>query len=571
MKKLFTLSTLLFVGILTFAQNAHTMEFNNVRAMYHNRGQLFWDLVAVPKYEVPKNSGKTSIFAAGLWLVAKDENQDIHCAVSKYNADGGYDFQAGPLKASGNEQGTTDETHSLEFSKIWEISKSQIISHIENYESPSYIIPEDILTWPAHGDVTQDYAQNLAPFIDVNENGMYEPTLGDYPDIKGHMSLYWIFNDNLGTHEESGESTPLQVEIHAQAYTYACSLNEQNSEVLNNTSFLEYRIINRSPHTYLDFSMAFFTDGDIGNGFDDYIGTHVGLNSLYFYNGDDMDGTDIEHEYGANPPAQFITILDAPFAVENDYIDNDNDGTIDEDGEKILLGRTMYFEGSGSQSIPSYDIEHYSYLLGSWRDGRFLTFGENGYSPSGGTQTRYVYPGTSDPWDNGTWGQFMDYEFEGGWTEANEEHEPGDRKGLAISGPFNFVPNQALKFELALVWSRGEDGAMSSVNKGFTDVAQIIEMYQDGTISNCEPDNVLVYEVNAQETIEVYPNPITNAFVIKGAELGSHFELLNLKGQLLMKGSISQETINIIDLTKGTYVLKIIQKNESKTIKIVKI
>lgn len=571
MKKLFTLSILLSVGLLSLAQSARYMELNNVRAMYHNRGQLFWDLVGLPKYEVPKNSGKTSIFAAGLWLSAKDENQDIHCAVSKYNTDGGYDFQPGPLKVSGLEQGTTTETEASSYNRIWSVSKLFIDYHISNFESSNYVIPEDILTWPAHGNVGQDYAQNLAPFIDVNENGIYEPSLGDYPDIKGDMSLYWIFNDNLGSHEESGESTPLQVEIHAQAYTYVCSMDEQNTEVLNYSSFLEYRIINRSPHTYPDFSMGLFTDGDIGNGFDDYIGTHVGLNSLYFYNGDDMDGTGIDHEYGANPPAQFITILDAPFAVENDYIDNDNDGTIDEEGEKCLLGRTVYFEGNGALAMPSLDLEHNNYMEGYWRDGRRITFGGDAYQPVGGTFTKYVYPGTSDPWDNGTWGESMDYNLEGGWTEANEEHEPGDRKGLAISGPFNFVPNQELKFDIALVWSRGEDGAMSSVNKGFSDVARIIEMYQDGTISSCGDDNTAVKEVNAPEDIEIYPNPVIDVFVVNGAEKNSKFELLNLKGQLVMQGSIKNETIDIKILPKGTYLLKVIQKNESKTLKIVKI
>lgn len=569
MVKIITLTALFFVGALGMAQTSYYMEYNNIRARYYNNGMLFKGFNGTSSFEVPKNSGKTSIFASGLWLSAQDENQNKYCAVSQYNTNGN-DFHTGPLKKSGLDQGTTTESEVLTFDKIWNVSKVQIENHIENYSFSTYEMPQGILTWPAHGNYVQDYTHYLAPFIDVNENGMYEPNLGDYPDIKGDQSIYWIFNDNFGEHEESTGSTPLKVEIHAQAYSFSCTMNNENATILNNTNFIEYRIINRSQISYHDFKMAFFTDGDLGDPTDDYIGTNVGLNSLYFYNGDDMDGTGVNQEYGLNPPAQFICILDGPFANNNDYIDNDNDGTIDEEGEKCLLSRSVYYGGGGAMGDPTQYFDFYNYLDGYWRDGRSYTYGGTGYRPFGGTQTKYIYPGASDPWNNGTWGESMDYNLEGGWTEANEEHEPGDRKGLAICGAVNLEPNQELKFELALVWSRGEDGAMSSVNKGFTDVAQIIEMYKEGTLDNCV-SNISVNEVDKNESLEVFPNPVTDLFVIKGAEIGSHFELLNLKGQLLMKGSINQETINIIDLTEGTYVLKIIQKNESKTIKIVKI
>ncbi|MBK7183400.1 MAG: hypothetical protein IPH89_10910 [Bacteroidetes bacterium] len=44
----------------------------------------------------------------------------------------------------------------------------------------SYNVDPTILSWPAHG--TGNFSRNLAPFVDVNADGNYNPlTGGDYP------------------------------------------------------------------------------------------------------------------------------------------------------------------------------------------------------------------------------------------------------------------------------------------------------------------------------------------------------------------------------------------------------
>lgn len=571
MKTFFTNFFLLVFVWASIAQNNKNLDINQVDAGYWNRGQMFWDLNASPTYEVPKGSGKTSMFASGLWMSAKDETENIYGAVAKFNQNG-YDFFPGPLRANGNLLGTTDAVYSQLFDKIWKITREEIILHQLNYTSNNYLIPEDIATWPAHGNTEDGYAENLAPFVDVNNNNIYEPALGDYPDIKGDMSLYWIFNDNLDIHQESEGTVALKVEIHAQAYAFTCDTLTGTDVALNYTTFLEYRVINRSTVTYSDFSTAFWTDADLGYAADDYIGTHVGLNSMYFYNGEDIDGTGDGNEYGENPPAQFITILDAPFAEFGDNIDNDNDGTIDEEGEKALLSRMLfYYNDQGPVGDPTTSADYFNYLQGQWKDGRPLTFGGNGYVPTGGIEAKYMFPGESDPWMNGTDGVDPDYAIPGGWTEANEANTPNDRRGIAVSGPFSLEPNQELEFQLAFVWSRGDDGAISSVNKGFLEVERITEMYNNGTLHGCGLEEVSVNEISTLETLEVFPNPITDVFVIKGAKLDSKYEVLNLKGQQVFSGTLKTGTINIKHLSEGTYILKVIDNNKTKVLKIVKI
>lgn len=571
MKTIFTNLFLLIFVWASVAQNNKNLDINQVDAGYWNRGQMFWDLTANPSYEVPKGSGKTSLFASGLWMCAKDINENIHGSVAKFNQNG-HDFFPGPLRASGNLLGTTDAIYSQQFDKIWKITREEIILHQLNYTSNGYLIPVAIETWPAHGNTEDGYAENLAPFIDVNNNNVYEPALGDYPDIKGDMSLYWIFNDNLDIHQESEGSIALKVEIHAQAYAFTCDTLTETDAALNYTTFLEYRVINRSTLTYSDFSTGFWTDADLGYAIDDYIGTHVGLNSMYFYNGTDLDGTGNGNEYGENPPAQFITILDAPMAEVNDEIDNDNDGTIDEEGEKALLSHMICFwNDAGAQGDPTSSSDYFNYMNGLWKDGRSITFGGDGYVPTGGTPAKYMFPGDSDPMMNGTNGIDPNYALPGGWTEANESNTPNDRRGLAVSGPFTIEPNQELEFQMAFVWSRGDDGAMSSVNKGFVDVERITEMYNNGELHGCGLEDVSVNEIDVLETIEVFPNPVTDVFVIKGAKLDSKYEILNLNGQLLETGILKQENINIKHLPEGSYVLKIIDNNKTKVLKMLKI
>ncbi len=207
------------------------LDINQVDAYYMHRGQMFWDAIRTAKYEVPKGSGKTSLFTGGLWLSAKDDSDNVHVAAAEFNING-HDYFPGPLRATGINKGTTDTSYARNFDHIWKITREEILLHQILFDDPNYQTPDDILTWPAHGNTSDGYAENLAPFIDVNNNGIYEPEQGDYPDIKGDMSLYWIFNDNLAVHSETG-GRALGVEVHMQAYAYTCDTLQGLDTVIN--------------------------------------------------------------------------------------------------------------------------------------------------------------------------------------------------------------------------------------------------------------------------------------------------------------------------------------------------
>lgn len=61
------------------------MDVNNVNAGLFARGNLFLDSLTVSAvYEVPKGSGKHSIYSAGLWMGGIDSGNDIRVAAQSH-------------------------------------------------------------------------------------------------------------------------------------------------------------------------------------------------------------------------------------------------------------------------------------------------------------------------------------------------------------------------------------------------------------------------------------------------------------------------------------------------------
>ena len=167
--------------------------------------------------------------------------------------------------------------------KHFKLERSDVEEHVARIAvlDQTYVIPESILEWPAHGDPTQGQDEYLAPFFDLNGNGQYEPEK-DYPDYNitgtnddaklfGDQTLFWIFNDKGNIHTET-EAEPLGLEIHAQAFGFAA-----DNEEVNDMTFYNYKIINRSTLPLNDTYFGQWVDPDLGYYLDDYVGCDVGL------------------------------------------------------------------------------------------------------------------------------------------------------------------------------------------------------------------------------------------------------------------------------------------------------
>ena len=174
-----------------------------------------------------------------------------------------------------------------------------------------------MMEWPAHGDTKAGLDFNLAPFFDYNANGYYDPESGDYPMFCGDYCIFFMFNDMGGTHGQT-QVPGLGVEVHGMLYAF----DAPSSSDLSHTLFLKYKIINRGTQTFTQTHLGVWSDFDLGNGQDDYIGTNVKRSSVFVYNGDDFDEAVLGSEgYGSDLPIQSMMIL-AGATMDGDGIDN---------------------------------------------------------------------------------------------------------------------------------------------------------------------------------------------------------------------------------------------------------
>ena len=479
-QKILLLLTVLFMAFDLTAQwhPGAVIDINNIKTTLYGTGNFFRNRSNSSSaynshdvgYFVPAEGTAYTIFQNTLWIGAHDSN-GLHLAAVRFNQgpdiNGGEDFWSGPLRVN---DASTDIYTVMDYHHVWKVSRADIEALIAN---PGGDIPEDILTWPAHGNVDDGFAANLAPFVDVDGDDIYNPRNGDYPDILGDMALYCIYNDNFDyfntgvvEHTETG-GTPLGVEIHCMLYGF----NAPNDEKLNNTLFMRQWIYNRSANTYHDTYVGYWTELDIGYCKDDYVGCNVNNGYFYGYNGAEIDGAGQIEAYGENPPAQLVMILGGPTmnpdGWDNPKYDSGGNQIVDESinglgfGDGIIdnerLGMTGFvsynFDYNPQTPIingePKYAEDYYNYMRGMWKNGEPMQYGGSGVMGDTlgcvGPACKFMYPYDSDPGNWGTGGILPNGGFNQNgfyWSEETANNgqptQPNDRRGLASSGPFTF-------------------------------------------------------------------------------------------------------------------------------------
>ena len=466
------------------------LNINNVRTTILNAGDMWWDL-SKRRYEIPQGSGKHSIFAGALWIGGYDDNGQLKVAGQTYRQSG-TDYWPGPLDnvrltsegLNNPAYGTTEASICAQFDRHYVINKNEVLEFVAwtnsdnpEIEYPNYEIPQNILEYPGNrttDDLSNSYTgsddqvgtspfyalETLAPFEDVNNDGFYNPLDGDYPRYNtdgtvgcieedllfGDQTLWWVFNDNGNVHTETGSETAIGLEIQAQAFAFAPS----GIEAIDNSTFYNYKIINRSHAPLNETYFGVWVDPDLGDYQDDYVGCDVARGLGYCYNGDEWDGTAIG--YGGNPPAIGLDLFRGPLADENDGVDNNGDGLVDEPGEQIIMSKFVYYNnGDGNPNIAQ---DFYNYLDGKWLDGTIMTYGGDGRDQNN-PACNYMFPGDTDPAFPGQT-----------WTEQTAGNLPNDRRFLQTAGKFTLAPGAVNNITTGLVWSRAsEGGAHASVEK----------------------------------------------------------------------------------------------------------
>ena len=505
------------------AQAAKLLAYNNVSALIRTGGSMWMDRAnGIAAYEVPKNSGQFMIFSGSLWMGGEDVNGQLKLAAIKFGSDGN-DFWTGPLSVTPNTgnpaigrrdygAATVDAATCNEFDKFFITEREQIAEfdawwncqHDPNCdvatEFPGYTIPASILTWPAHGDLGKFQDFYLAPFYDRDGDGVYNPTgAGDYPwyDLKqeidcrndrqitlfGDYNMWWVFNDKGDIHTESG-GEQIGMEIRAQAFAFAT-----NDEV-NNMTFYNYELINRSTQTLTNTYFAAYTDVDLGCAGNDYAGCDVQRGLGYVYNAVDDDFASqglvsCSRPINGIPPAIGIDFFEGPYQ-DNDGIDNPlttdvaqalaqggipyrglgigyGDGIVD--NERFGMRKFVFYNNTNDQQMgdPSSGspTQFYNYMKGFWKNGDpFLLGGDAAnIGVDINTPVDYVYFGDTDPYLWASRGLSQSFiTAAGGWTEATENNSLEDKRIVQSAGPFTLEPGAVNNITLGVIYSKAQNG-----------------------------------------------------------------------------------------------------------------
>ena len=428
------------------------LDVNNVLARMFNTGSLFFGntTTAGDGYLVPKASGNSPIFASGIWIGGQADGE-LRVAGATYDD---FEFWPGPL----NDDGTLPNPNDCEeFDRIWKVGRNDILAF-----NATGVASADLATWPAElgapviaapdnafdddGDGlidegTDEIDNDGDGFIDERDEQervviavreaaglpIYNLNAGDRPEIIGDQALWWVMND-VGNVHANTLSPPIGVEVRVLAFSFA------RADALNDVTFYQYTVVKKSPGTLEETYFSIFSDPDLGNAADDFVGVDTTLSLGFVYNGADTDAN-----YGI-PPATGYDFFQGPI------VDADNDGEVD---DTLGVTRFSYFSniGSGPTSDPSTAEGIYNFMQGEWGDGVPMTEGGDGYA-TGGPVTLFAYPG--DP---------VEEEF---WSEVNvdgtgADNPPGDRRFLVTTGPFDLSQGDSQTIVFGIVFGQGTD------------------------------------------------------------------------------------------------------------------
>ncbi len=510
------------------------LDLNNVRALIHTGGDMWWDLANNARYEVPKGSGKQALFAGGIWIGGVDVNGQLRLAAKTYRSQGN-DYWPGPLISSGEGIASVTPDICSRYDKHHKITKEEVEEFRSWYNAdaitkdkdfPDYSVPLVIQEWPAHGPTDAGaYDYYLAPFADVDGDGVYNYLNGDYPNfifdnsggcnyaperraenlnsasqkLFGDMTMWWVYNDKGNIHTQSPGAAAIGMEIRGQAFAF--STNDE----LNNMTFYNYQVINRSTFTLADAYFGVWTDADLGDADDDFVGCDVAQGLGYLYNGKPVDGDGSGKTYGASPPAIGIDFFEGPYQDLNSKddlssweeanrvnLDCQNGYGLNSDKEWVQMGQGDIFngninglnfgdgivdnerwgmrrfiynniDGNPGQQDPETAVEFYNYLKGIWKDGVPMTYGKTGYR-DGTLNANFMFPNNTDQCGWGTGG-----EKQADWNEetANNggSNDPNDRRFVQSAGPFTLEPGAVNDITIGVVWARANSTPWASVQE----------------------------------------------------------------------------------------------------------
>ncbi|MCX6174216.1 MAG: T9SS type A sorting domain-containing protein [Ignavibacteriales bacterium] len=435
MKKLIVFTFLL--SVLVFAKDGNKkfspsstlgvpplthININNISSWFQNTGSSDINQQNNAGLVYPKGSGKTAAFQSGfLWGARLDNQFEV----------GGSTYWSGTVPGRILPNGTAANPNATDV-RIYRVRRdykdpnADFSSEINNGEGTTPQIKAqyalDWQNWPAArtnpADPNDPFNQG-APYKDVNGDGKYNPNV-DIPGVPGADQTIWFVCNDLNPTAVSSMSGSIPLGIEEQVTIWAYN----QTGALGNMFFRKYTIINKnaSQKPFTEMYVSMWSDVDIGDASDDYVGCDSTLSMMYFYNGKAVDSV-----YNPLPPPatgfDFLQGPKVPGAVTDRAIFKGKYVN----GFKNLPMTGFYFCISSDAVYADPVGANYNTGTLEWYNlfrSRVSITGQPFTDPNTGKVT--MYPLAGDPVTGS------------GWIDG-QLRPPGDRRGGMASGPFTMA------------------------------------------------------------------------------------------------------------------------------------
>ena len=409
------------IGNSSGLNKATTLEYilydvNQIRSWVGNNGYIATNIpTGDAGLEWPKGTGLTAVFSSGVWIAGKVDD-DVRTAAAEFTSE----FQPGSIIYDPIARTVVgpDNPNDARF-QVSTINKN------DNADVTSEFFNREYASWPAADGAP---AHDGEFFTDANLNGvwdegelwddfdvdgMYDEPDGemisgeDPPVMIGDQMHWFVINDaDPNSHSNLWSTEPLGVEVQTTIFGF------DRADPLGNVMFAKWLIINKSGGDIDSMFIALWSDADLGDAKDDYVGCDTALSVGYFYNGNPND-----QDYGSKPPSVGYDFFQGPIvpaAGDTALVS----GT--EFPEFRNLPMTSFVKYTNSDALfgdPEDAFQAWNYMKGLTAQGEPWYELLNSANPV----TKFLYPG--DP------------NTRSGWTEYDDS-APEDRRILMSSGPF---------------------------------------------------------------------------------------------------------------------------------------
>ncbi len=412
------------------SQSYAKININNISTIIYNNGIADLSLGNNDYFQYPKGTGNAVFYASGLLWGGY---------LGDYWAAGGSAYNSGLKPGRVLPDGTAENVNSP-YVRVYRVrsdyknftdeeSKNNLYSAeiIDEGKTADEIFAQYDLDWK------QWPAQYGAPFIDKNNNGIYEPDF-DIPGMtESPCQTLWYAANDLDPAVTTSLYGALPLKIEMQCTCWALKGEDPH----NNMIYKRYRIINRNSIKIDSLYLMAWSDPDIGIGFSDLTGCDTLLSLGYVYKA-------AGGYYDANPSAAGFVMLQSP------YIKGMPSDTAVIDNRVITgyknLGMTAFY--AGMKSFVDYgDPVTGSYakgalMLKNYMQSKLGISGTPIIDPNTNKSTKFPYSGNPV---TGT-----------GWLDGLQ-FAPSDRRMGIISGSFSMDAGDTQQIVFAQAVAGGTD------------------------------------------------------------------------------------------------------------------